>query len=149
MQFTHQFSVNAPAEVVWDFLCDVPQMAPCIPGASNVRESGPNAFDADVSAKIGPVTARFACRVTIINLNDEERTGVVELNGKDGRLGGGVKASMQMRLESSLPTDVIITSDVDVLGKIGQYGHGMLSRRADAMLDDFATCVKTKLETGA
>lgn len=149
MQFTHQFSVNAPAEVVWDFLCDVPRMAPCIPGASNVREAAPNAYDADVSAKIGPVTARFACRVTIINLNDAERTGVVELTGKDNRLGGGVKASMQMRLESTTPTDVIITSDVDVLGKIGQYGHGMLARRADAMLEDFASCVRAKLETGA
>ncbi|MDQ2654441.1 MAG: SRPBCC family protein [Chloroflexota bacterium] len=149
MQFTHQFSVNAPAEVVWDFLGNVPQMAACIPGASNVREAAPNAYDADVSAKIGPVTARFACRVTIINLNNTERTGVVELNGKDSKLGGGVKATMQMRLESTLPTEVIITSDVDVLGKIGQYGHGMLSRRADAMLDDFATCVKAKLETGA
>ncbi len=149
MQFTHQFSVNAPAEAVWQFLCDVPRMASCIPGAGNVHEAGPNAYDADVTAKIGPVTARFACRVTIINLNDVERTGVVELNGKDTRLGGGVKASMQMRLESTMPTDVIITSDVDVLGKIGQYGHGMLSRRADAMLDDFAACVQAKLETGA
>ncbi|MEZ4565377.1 MAG: SRPBCC family protein [Thermomicrobiales bacterium] len=148
MQFTHQFSVNAPAEVVWNFLCDVPQMSSCIPGASNVREAASNAYDADVSAKIGPVTARFACRVTIVNLDDVERTGVVELNGKDGRLGGGVKASMQMRLESTLPTDVIITSDVDVLGKIGQYGHGMISRRADAMLDDFASCVRAKLESG-
>ena len=54
MQFTHQFSVNAPAEAVWDFLCDVPQMALCIPGASNVREAAPNAYDADVSAKIEP-----------------------------------------------------------------------------------------------
>ena len=149
MQFTHQFSVDAPAEVVWNFLCDVPQMAACIPGAGTVREAGPDAYDADVSAKIGPVTARFACRVTIVDLNDTERTGVVELNGKDARLGGGVKAAMQMRLESSMPTQVIITSDVDVLGKIGQYGHGMLSRRADAMLDDFASCVQAKLEPGA
>ena len=149
MQFTHQFSVNAPAEAVWDFLCDVPQMAPCIPGASNVREAGPNAYDADVTAKIGPVSARFACRVTIVNLDSDERTGVVELTGKDNKLGGGVKASMQMRLESTMPTDVIVTSDVDVLGKIGQYGHGMVSRRADAMLDDFATCVQAKLESGS
>ena len=149
MQFTHQFSVNAESGTVWDFLCDVPQMAACIPGTSNVREAAPSAYDAEVSAKIGPVTARFACRVTIIDLNDEERIGVVELNGKDTKLGGGVKASMQMRLESTMPTDVIITSDVDVLGKIGQYGHGMISRRADAMLDDFASCVQAKLETGA
>ena len=145
MQFTHQFSVNAPAEAVWAFLCDVPQMAPCIPGASNVREAGSDAYDADVTARIGPVTARFACRVTIVDLNDDERTGVVELSGKDSKLGGSVRATMQMRLESSDPTDVIITSDVDVLGKIGQYGHGMISRRADAMLDDFARCVQAKL----
>lgn len=149
MQFTHQFSVNAEAGAVWDFLCAVPEMAPCIPGATNVREVSSNAYDADVTAKIGPVTARFVCRVTIVDLNDDERTGVVELTGKDSKLGGGVKASMQMRLESTMPTDVIITSDVDVLGKIGQYGHGMISRRADAMLDAFASCVKAKLETGA
>jgi carbon monoxide dehydrogenase subunit G len=149
MQFTHQFSVNAEAGAVWDFLCDVPQMAACISGASNVREVSSDAYDADVTAKIGPVTARFACRVTIVDLNDAERTGVVELSGKDTKLGGGVKASMQMRLEGTMPTDVIITSDVDVLGKIGQYGHGMISRRADVMLDDFASCVKAKLETGA
>ena len=148
MQFTHQFSVNAPAEAVWEFLCDVPQMAPCIPGASNVRETGLNAYDADVTARIGPVTARFACRVTIANLDDDERTGVVELSGKDSKLGGGVRATMQMRLESTMPTTVIIASDVDVLGKIGQYGHGMISRRADAMLDDFAGCVQAKLESG-
>jgi carbon monoxide dehydrogenase subunit G len=148
MQFTHQFSVDAPAEAVWGFLCDVPQMAPCIPGASNVREASLNAFDADVTAKIGPVTARFACRVTIVNLNDDERTGVVELSGKDSKLGGSVRATMQMRLESSNPTDVIITSDVDVLGKIGQYGHGMISRRADAMLEDFARCVQAELGAG-
>ena len=149
MQFTHQFSVNAEAEAVWDFLCDVPQMAACVPGASKVREVAPNAYDADVTARIGPVSARFSCRVTIVDLNQAERTGVVELAGKDAKLGGGVKAAMQMRLESTMPTTVIITSDVDVLGKIGQYGHGMISRRADAMLDDFASCVKSKLETGA
>ena len=120
-------------------------LAPCIPGASNVRETGPGAYDADVSAKIGPVSARFACQVTIVNLNDAEYRGVVELSGKDAKLGGGVKATMQMALNSTLPTEVIITSDVDVLGKIGQYGHGMISRRADAILDDFATCVRAKL----
>lgn len=145
MQFTHQFSVDAPIEAVWAFLCNVPAMAPCIPGASNVRETGPGAYDADVSAKIGPVSARFACQVTIVNLNDDEYRGVVELSGKDAKLGGGVKATMQMALNSTLPTEVVITSDVDVLGKIGQYGHGMISRRADAMLDDFAECVRAKL----
>lgn len=145
MQFTHQFSVDAPIEAVWAFLCNVPAMAPCIPGASNVRETGPGAYDADVSAKIGPVSARFACQVTIVNLNDAEYRGVVELSGKDAKLGGGVKATMQMALNSTLPTEVVITSDVDVLGKIGQYGHGMISRRADAMLDDFAECVRAKM----
>ncbi|MCA9878839.1 MAG: SRPBCC family protein [Thermomicrobiales bacterium] len=149
MQFSQQFSVDAPVEVVWNFLCDVPAMAPCIPGASNVREVGPNAYDADVSAKIGPVTARFACRVTVLNLNEAERTGVVELTGKDTKLGGSVKATLQMALNSSMPTIVMITSDVDVLGKLGQYGHGVISRRADAMLDDFASCVQAQLAPGA
>jgi len=43
-------------------------------------------------------------------------------------------------------TTVTVVTDADVLGKIGQYGHGMISKRADSMFADFTSCVKTQLE---
>ena len=145
MRFEHQFSVDAPAERVWAFLMDVPQMAACIPGASGVTRIDDTVYDATVIAKIGPISAKFGCRITILNLDDATRTGSVEVAGKDTKLGGGVKAKMEMSLSGDGPTTVNIRSDVDIMGKIGQYGHGMISKRADAMLADFANCARASL----
>jgi len=147
MRFEHQFDVDVPAERVWVFLMDVPQMAACIPGASGVTQVDEPAYDATVTARIGPISAKFGCRITILNLDGASRTGSVEVAGKDTKLGGGVKAKMEMSLSGAEggPTTVSIRSDVDIMGKIGQYGHGMISKRADAMLADFATCAQAKL----
>ena len=145
MRFEHEFSVNAPAERVWAFLMDVPQMAACIPGASGVTQIDDTTYDATVTAKIGPISAKFGCRITILKLDEASRTGSVEVAGKDTKLGGGVKAKMEMSLAGDNPTTVTIRSDVDIMGKIGQYGHGMIAKRADAMLADFASCAREKL----
>lgn len=141
MRFEQQFSVDAPADAVWDLLNDVPRMAGCIPGASEVTRIDDTTYDANVSARIGPIAPTFACRIVVAALDETTRTGTVEVAGKDARLGGGVKARMQMALSGDNPTTVSIASDVDVLGKLGQYGHGMIAKRADAMLADFARCI--------
>lgn len=147
MRFEHQFEVDAPIEQVWGFLMDVPQMASCIPGASGVTQVDETSYDATVAAKIGPISAKFGCRITILHLDDAAHKGSVEVAGKDAKLGGGVNAKMEMTLtgDANGPTTVDIRSDVDILGKIGQYGHGMIKKRADTMLADFAKCTREKL----
>jgi uncharacterized protein len=146
MRLDQEFTVAAPADRVWTFLMDVPRMATCIPGASDVRQIDDHSYDATVKAKIGPVAASFGCKIAILELDDATHTGVVEVNGKDTRIGGGVKARLTMNLvPDGDATMVRIGSDVDILGKIGQYGHGMINKRATAMLDEFAQCVRTRL----
>ena len=75
---------------------------------------------------------------------------MVELSGKDSKLGSAVKARMNMSMtEAEGKTTVSIVTDADVMGKIGQYGHGMISKRADSMFADFTNCVKSQLEGGS
>jgi carbon monoxide dehydrogenase subunit G len=147
MRFEHQFEIDAPVERVWSFLMDVPQMAACIPGASGVAQVNDTTYDATVTAKIGPISAKFGCRISILQLDEAAHKGSVEVAGKDTKLGGGVKAKMEMSLSGpdSGPTTVNIASEVDIMGKIGQYGHGMIAKRADAMLADFSNCARSKL----
>ncbi|MCC6791006.1 MAG: SRPBCC family protein [Thermomicrobiales bacterium] len=151
MRFEHQFEIDAPSERVWSFLMDVPQMAACIPGASGVTQVNETTYDATVTAKIGPISAKFGCRIAILDLDESTRKGSVEVAGKDTKLGGGVKAKMEMSLAGGEtgPTTVSIVSEVDIMGKIGQYGHGMIAKRADAMLADFAACTRAKLATSS
>ena len=146
MRFEHEFSVDAPVERVWEFLMNVPQMASCIPGTSDITQIDERHYDATVVAKIGPITAKFGCRIAIVTLDPVAHAVTVEMSGKDNRLGGGVKGEMAMTLSGvEVGTQVRIVSEVDLLGKIGQYGHGMISKRADAMLTDFARCARAKL----
>lgn len=151
MRFEHEFTLEAPPRQVWAFLMDVPQMASCIPGASDVTPVNESSYDATVVAKIGPITARFGCRIVMLAINEVARTASVEVSGKDNKIGGGVKATMAMTLTGGTegPSTVRIISEVDIMGKIGQYGHGMVAKRADAMLADFATCIRAKLAAGA
>ncbi len=147
MKFEHSFTVNAPAAETWDFLMNIPEMAACIPGASDIAQIDDTTYDANVKAKIGPIGAKFACRVGIVRLDPDARTGLVELSGKDSKLGSSVKAKMTMSMvENDGGTTVTVVTDADVLGKIGQYGHGMISKRADSMFDDFTRCVRARLE---
>jgi len=147
MKFEHSFTVDAPADKTWDFLMNVPEMAVCIPGASDIAQIDETTYDANVKAKIGPIGAKFACRVAIAQLDPAVRAGVVELTGKDSKLGSSIKAKMTMSMtEQDGHTTVSVVTDADVLGKIGQYGHGMISKRADSMFDDFTSCVKARLE---
>lgn len=151
MRFEHSFAVDAPVDRVWSFLMNVPDMAACIPGASGVTPIDDTTYDATVTAKIGPVSAKFGCRIAITALDAATHTASVEVAGKDTKLGGGVKAVMQMALTGGEagPTTVSIASDVDIMGKIGQYGHGMISKRADAMLADFAACAQAKMRAAS
>jgi carbon monoxide dehydrogenase subunit G len=147
MRFQHELNVDAPPQRVWSFLMDVPRMATCIPGASGIERIDDTTYDAVVTAKIGPISAKFGCRIAIVELNEATRTGAVDVSGKDTKLGGGVKARMVMMLtgEESGPTTVRIASEVDIMGKIGQYGHGMIAKRADAMLEEFAACARASI----
>lgn len=147
MRFEHEFSVNAPIDRVWDFLMNIPAMASCIPGTSDVNRIDDTHYDATVAAKIGPITAKFGCRITIVALDPGAHSASVEMAGKDAKLGGGINGKMTMTLAAidAGNTRVRIVSDVDILGKIGQYGHGMISKRADAMLTDFAAAARAKL----
>lgn len=146
MRLDQEFVVPAPADRVWAFLMDIPAMASCIPGASDVRQLDDRTYEATVKTKIGPISASFGCKITIVELDDATHTGIVEVSGKDAKIGGGVKARMVMTLhETGDETTVRIGSDVDILGKIGQYGHGMIGKRAAAMLDDFSACLRANL----
>src|SRR3954451_156969 len=98
MRLDQEFTVATPADRVWTFLMDVPRMATCIPGASDVRQIDDRSYDATVKTKIGPITASFGCKIAILELDETARTGVVEVNAKDTKIGGGAKARLNMAL---------------------------------------------------
>ena len=66
---------------------------------------------------------------------------------KDRRLGGGVRARLGMELmeKGTSETEMRVTLEAHVLGKIGEFGQPVMRKRADAMLQDFARQVSERL----
>lgn len=149
MRLEQELRLAAPADEVWAYLMDVPRMAQCIPGVSRIVVVDDTTYTATVGARIGPIAANFDCTIAMLQLDEVARSGTIEVSGQDRKIGGGVKSRMTMTLQGNGGQTVVrIVSDVDVLGKIGHYGHGIFEKRANAMLTEFAACARSVLEAG-
>ncbi len=53
-----------------------------------------------------------------------------------------------MEIESNL-TEVSWSSDVNVTGRLGKYGLGLMKKKAKSLSDEFVTVFAKRVETGA
>jgi carbon monoxide dehydrogenase subunit G len=62
-------------------------------------------------------------------------------------LGSRMKLDLDVNLrEQDGKTIVKFVAGVDILGKLAALGHGIIKRKADQVLDEFAQAVKKNLE---
>ena len=65
----------------------------------------------------------------------------------DNKIGSRMKLDLDVHLrEEGDKTILGFVTGVDILGKLAALGHGIIKRKADQVLDEFAQAVKTKLE---
>jgi carbon monoxide dehydrogenase subunit G len=79
---------------------------------------------------------------------DRERWhGAMRAEAKDRKLGGGVRARLSMDLLDHGPTEtqLRVTLEANVLGKIGEFGQPVMRKKADALLQEFADQVGQRL----
>ena len=86
MNLSGEHRINAPREVVWQALNDPVILRQAIPGCETVEQESPTVFTARVKAKIGPVSAVFAGRVELKDL-DPPAGCVISAEGKGGAAG--------------------------------------------------------------
>jgi carbon monoxide dehydrogenase subunit G len=146
VRIEQHLTIAAPVERIWDFLMDIPAMAQCVPGVENVEQVGENAFTARVKQKIGPVAVTFDCQITILSVDKASYSSSAQVIGRDVKVLSGMKAVMSMNLA---PRDdgvlFTVVTDVDISGKIAQYGHGIIRQRANALLEAFGQCITAKV----
>jgi len=146
VRIEQQLTIAAPVERIWDFLMDIPAMSRCVPGVENVEQTGKNTFTARVKQKIGPVAVNFACQITILSVDKASYSSSAQVTGRDVKVLSGMKAVMSMNLA---PRDdgvlFTVVTDVDISGKIAQYGHGIVRQRANVLLEAFGQCITTKV----
>ncbi|HTQ22319.1 SRPBCC family protein [Mycobacterium sp.] len=145
MKIANQFTVSAPVEQAWDVLCDLEQVIPLMPGAQLVSHEGDD-YVGKVKIKVGPVTSEFSGKVRFIEQDRAQHRAVIDAKGKESRGTGNAAATVTAQLqEDGERTHVTVDTDLKIVGKLAQFGSGMLQQVSEKLLGQFVDSLEAKL----
>lgn len=149
MKIADEFTVDAPIDRAWEVLTDLEGIAPLLPGAQMTGREGDD-YLGTVRIKVGPVTSEFAGRASFTSKDEQSRTAVIDARGREKRGSGNASATITARLhESGSGTRVTVDTDMKVVGKLAQFGSGMIQQVSTKLMGQFAASLEDRLATGA
>lgn len=85
MKLSGETVIKAPRAIVWDALNDETLLIECIPGCEALERISDDELAAAITAKVGPVTAKFKGEVRLENVNPP-----LSYTDRAGQGGGGL-----------------------------------------------------------
>ena len=136
MKMTGESLIAAPKDVVWAALNDPDVLKQAIPGCDTLEKIGDTQFKATVTAKVGPVQAKFAGEV---ELSDIDPPNGYTISGKgSGGVAGNARGSAKVKLEQEGEgTRLYYEVDAQVTGKLAQLGSRLIDSTAKMMAGQF------------
>ncbi len=143
-----RFVVKAPVERVWNYLIDPKRVVQCLPGAELLEQQDERTFLGAIKVKVGPLSMSYKGQAKFTDINEE--THQVRMVGDAREVGGSGSTKVSM-LSTVTPLDgggceVLVNADIDLVGKIVQFGRGMIEEVSRQMFRQFSTCVRQQLE---
>ena len=137
MELKGSFDLTAPKQEVWDALNDAEVLKGCIPGCEEIEKTSDTSFSAKVTAKVGPVKAKFTGDVTLSDL-DPPNAYKISGEGKGGAAGfakGGAHVSLKNNEKGGTTLTYVVTAQVG--GKLAQIGSRLIDSTAKKMAREF------------
>lgn len=145
MKIANEFTVSAPADKAWEVLMDLEQVVPLMPGAQLVGQEGDD-YLGKVKVKVGPVTSEFSGKARFISKDDASRRAVVSASGKEARGTGNAAATVTLAVNSDGDKSrVTVDTDLKIVGKLAQFGSGMLQQVSEKLLGQFVDSLEARL----
>ncbi|MDE0943845.1 MAG: carbon monoxide dehydrogenase subunit G [Alphaproteobacteria bacterium] len=138
MDLTGEYRIAASRERVWEALNDPEVLKASIPGCTELNAVGEDSFTASVTAKVGPVKAKFQGQVTLSDF-DPPNGYTIQGEGKGGPAGfakGGAKVTL---IEDGDGTLLQYEVNANVGGKLAQIGSRLIDGTAKKLAGEFFT----------
>ena len=138
MEFNYTYKVSAPPDALWAFVTDIPSVGACIPGASDVGESD-GAYTGTVKVRVGPVALGLAGRMSVDSRDDAAMRVSMTGEGADRKVPGNVRVKIEMAVEDAGggASNLVVRSDANIMGKLGEFGQGIIKRKTDGIMQEF------------
>lgn len=143
-----KFEVNAPVEKVWQYLTDPKRVVECLPGAEVLEQKDDGTFLGAIKVKVGPLSMSYKGQAKFTEKNEETHQVRMVGDAREVTGSGSTKVSMLMTVVplANGGSEASVNADVELVGKIVQFGRGMIEEVSRQMFRQFSTCVKQRLE---
>jgi carbon monoxide dehydrogenase subunit G len=147
MKFTNEIRLQLPADELFATLADVERVAPCLPGARLEGRDG-DVHRGAMRVKVGPIVADYAGTLTFEELDPQGRRAVLLAKGEEK----GGRGSAEARIVNAVHDDgdgarIVVETDLQVRGRVAQFGSGPMEKIAKRMFADFAKNLETLMAT--
>lgn len=120
----------------WEALNDPEVLKASIPGCDKVTPTGDNQYAIGMAVKIGPVSAKFAGKITLTEVNPPESYTLV-FDGQGGAAGFGKGQARVKLTPQGTGCELSYSATAQVGGKIAQMGQRLVDGAAQSMAEDF------------
>jgi carbon monoxide dehydrogenase subunit G len=135
-------------EQVWARLSNAELVGACLPGVEKVERLDDQHFVVTVTVKVGVIKPTFRLNITLA-----EQTPPVYLRstcaGEANGMMGSLRQTTHLRLAalSERETRLEVDAEVDVFGRLGTFGYGVLKGKADQLWEEFVVNFQRCVET--
>jgi len=136
MEMTGAQKIPISQEITWRALNDLEVLKACIPGCEAIVPAGPDQFDVTLTAKVGPVSAKFKGKMTLSDLNPPHSYNL-SFEGQGG-VAGFAKGSAEVKLTpEGDATTLAYAVKASVGGKLAQIGSRLVDGAAKKLAEQF------------
>ena len=136
MEMISEQRIPASRDAVWAALNDTEILKQAMPGCESFDAIEENKFEAKLTAKVGPVKAKFKFQVELSEINAPNGYSILGegLGGVAGFARGSAKVDLT---EDGDETILAYNVQARVGGKLAQLGARLIDGTAKKMADDF------------
>jgi uncharacterized protein len=146
-KLVNDFTVNRPIDEAWPVITDVERIAPCLPGAQ-LQEIEGDVYRGIVKVKLGSISPQFKGQAKFLERDDAAHQAVLQAEGRDTGGRGNASARITAQAESLSPTStqVTVTTDLQITGKVAQFGRGIIGDVSKKLMEQFANNLNAMLD---
>jgi carbon monoxide dehydrogenase subunit G len=136
MEMNGSRTVPADIDTTWGALNDPEVLKACIPGCESVERVSDNEYRLTMTARVGPVSARFTGRIVLADIV-APTSYTLSFEGQGGAA-GFAKGEARVTLSANEPgTRIDYQVKSQVGGKLAQIGSRLVDGAAAKVADDF------------
>src|SRR3954462_3519945 len=149
MRFENEIEVAQPPKELFAFLTDVERVAPCLPGVSIDGRDGDD-YTGSMKVRVGPITGTYKGKMRFVEQDEDALRAVMSARAAEvnGQGDAEAKITTQIEAEGDGSSRIRMQTDLQMRGRVAQFGRGAMAKISQRMFDEFARNLEHEMTGG-